>query len=86
MATPTFKVTKTLITGYCERGLTVKDMADEITKASGEACSPAVVTKAARTFGIDLRKKNRSSAFEFVDDTTEETEPVMARTLEAELA
>jgi len=63
MSSQKFNVTKELIEGYCQQGLTVSKMASAIREASGFPCSDAVVRKAAKTYGINLRSKPKESPF-----------------------
>lgn len=67
-----FLITKDMIKTYCENGFTVNKMAEAITEASNTTCSPATIRKAAKHFGIDLKKKARPSVFKFEPNAKKE--------------
>lgn len=74
-----FKITKAHIEAYVNNGLTIKQMAEDITSKSGTKCTEAVVRKAGKTYGIDFKFKKRSTAFVFEDLDTANPVPVEAR-------
>lgn len=63
-----FRITRELLSGYCQAGLTVKEMADAISAASGYPCSQGTVRSACTTYGINLRRKPLKSPFTFGDN------------------
>jgi hypothetical protein len=65
-----FKITKELLSSYCQSGLTTKEMASSISAASGYPCSVGTVRKACEAYGIDLRRKPLKSPFTFGDSAT----------------
>lgn len=62
-----FKITKSQIEAYVNNGLTVKQMAEDISTKSGQKCSAATVKNACNTYGVNLRTKKRNSGFVFDD-------------------
>ncbi len=68
-----FAITKELLNSYYQAGLTVNEMADAITKASGYKCSQGKVKQACTVYGFDLRRKPLKSPFVFGDVSTEQT-------------
>jgi hypothetical protein len=71
-----FKITKAQVEAYVNNGLTIKQMAEDITTKSGTKCTEAVVRKAGKTYGIDFKFKKRSTAFVFEDLDTANPVPV----------
>lgn len=63
----TFRITKELLSSYCQAGMTVKEMANAITEASGFSCSVGKVKQACEAYSIDLRRKPLKSPFTFGD-------------------
>lgn len=64
-------VTKEMIKGYCDKGLTVSEMAQEMTQVSGYKCTDAIIRAAASKYKIDLRKKSKKSPFTFEEESTD---------------
>lgn len=73
-----FMITKAQIEAYVNNGLTVKQMAEDVTNKSGIKCTEAVIRKACKTYGVDLRFKARSGSFVFEDLNTANPVPVGA--------
>lgn len=69
-----FAITKSLLEGFCAKGLTVKEMVDEITKRSGISCTTNYVKKACDYHKINLRSKPKKSDFTFEEEDVEETD------------
>jgi len=67
-----FVITKATIEGFCQKGLTVSEIASEISKTSGFKCSDAVIRTAAKHYGISLRNKPKKTPFTFEDNTAVE--------------
>lgn len=61
----TFRITAEMLNGYCQQGLTVKEMAETISNQSGIKCSVNQVKKACEHYNISLKAKPRKSAFTF---------------------
>lgn len=74
--TTNFVITKAMIEGYCNAGLTVEEMAAKIKEVSGIECPVGKVRKAATHYKIDLRKKPKKSAFLFEDAVVSNTTEV----------
>lgn len=72
-----FHVSKSLIEAYVNNGLTVKQMAADITAKSGTYCSSAVIRSACKTYGINLRTKRMPNKFIFDDLTSVSIPPVV---------
>ena len=62
-----FRITKELLSGYCQSGYTVKDMSQAIEKESGYKCPVETVRQACKAYGIDLRRKPLRSPFVYGD-------------------
>ena len=60
-----FIITKELLQDFCNRSLTVEEMATEITTLSGKKCSEGTVRKGCKFHGINLMKKTRKNGFSF---------------------
>jgi len=71
-----FKITKAQIDAYINNGFTVAKMAEDLTSQSGVKCSAAVVRRAAKTYGINLRNKIMPSHFVLEDLDEVATNPV----------
>lgn len=83
-----FKITAEMLNGYCQKGLTVKEMAAAITVASGIKCSVGQVRNACEHYNISLKAKPRKSAFSYdsVEVTEANTENTNATVGELEMA
>lgn len=67
-----FKVTAAMLNGFCQNGLTVEEMAIEITNQSGTKCSVGAIRKFCKHYGISLKAKPRKSVFTLDSIETEE--------------
>lgn len=83
-----FKITADLLNGFCKKGLTVEEMAENISSQSGIKCSVGQVRKACKHYNISLKAKPRKSAFELdeivdtVASTTASANQVVEETVE----
>lgn len=67
MSTQRFAITRELLSGYHQAGLTISEMAEEIRKASGYPCSVYTIRAACQAYGINNMRKPRKSPFVFGD-------------------
>lgn len=71
----TFRITAEMLNGYCQQGLTVKEMAETISNQSGIKCSVGQIRKACEHYNISLKAKPRKSAF-LLDDVAANTQEI----------
>lgn len=82
------QITKTSFLELFSKGLSVEEMATELSTSTGARFSPADIRAIAKGFDINLRNKPRKAKFTLVDDTVEQnaTEGYMNATKTALIA
>lgn len=67
------QITKTSFLELFSKGLSVEEMATELSTSTGARFSPADVRSIAKGFDVNLRNKPRKAKFTLVDDTVNST-------------
>lgn len=80
-----FVVTKSMLEGFIEEGMTVKDMADKLTEMAGKNCGVATVRNLCKHYELNLRKKPRTFFVPESDEVEVQETNVVEEVVEEEI-